>query len=332
MDQDHYQTLVDRYLKKRLTDEELEVFISLMRQGKLNAYLREAMDKDLGLDEVSDSENVPVIRLKKNNVVLRWSAAAVIAGLFLCGIYFIRQQKIQSNTKNKPIVATINNLDTVRISNTTASIVKRILPDKSAVWLQPYTCISYPSKFTGQLRTVKMQGDAFFEVTKDAHHPFVITSGKILTRVWGTSFRIKAVPGEAVYKVLVLTGKVSVSLATPGAAGTRNAQLMLRPAEEAVYRNTGEQLKKENIRLEDDLLIWKKSNLAFDNASLSAILSAVNNNYNVHVTVSDKQIDSYHITANFNNKNLADILTLICKSVNCNYAIIANEIKISQNN
>ncbi len=325
MDENYYKILVKRYVDKKLSDEELDVFIYLMKQGVLDQHLQDAMDEELGF--VESPIIMPVQGTHKSFFRL-WPAAAIITISLGIGLYFLNPH--QRSTVSSPVVST----DTIRILNSSNLIAKEVLPDKSTIWMHPNTQISYPSKFTGsKLREVKMQGEAFFEVTKDHTHPFVITTGKVLTRVWGTSFRIKAIKGQAT-KVSVLTGKVSVSL--PGHTTSKHLptmlNVMLQPNEEATFIADQDELKKARITSKADLLIWQKSDLNFENNTLASITQILDKDYDVRITALEPTLYDEHITADFGGKNLPDILLLICKAVHANYTWNGNSITISKNN
>lgn len=316
MEEDYLKKLVKRYLDKKSTDDELEIFVSLMTAGKLDEYIREAMDQDMEPDLLEKY----TIQKKNFFVRFRWPVAAAIA--LMLGLYnYTSYHQHQTNT-----IAKIN---IINIRNHTGNIARQILPDGSRVWLNPNTLLSYPTKF-GKLREVSMEGEAFFEVTKDHLHPFQITSGKILTTVWGTSFRIRYIPGDNSAKVSVLTGKVSVSIPEKGRLKTYKAtaheEVMLLPEEEVTYQQSDQHLVKAPIPAISDMQIWHKANLSFENTPLSTVAAELSKYYRVKIAIEGEKLAQYQLTADFTNKNLADILTLISKSVHTDYARNDNKI------
>ena len=309
MEEDYLKKLVKRYLDKKSTDDELEIFVSLMTTGKLDQYIQEAMDQDIepGLQEKY------ALQKKSFFIRFRWPVAAAVA--LMLGLYnYASYLQHQTNT-----IAEVN---IINIRNHTSNIAKEILPDGSKVWINPNTLLSYPTKF-GKLREVSMEGEAFFEVTKDHSHPFQITSGKILTTVWGTSFRIRSLPGGNA-KVSVLTGKVSVSIPERGKLKTYNVtareEVMLLPQEEVTYQQSDRHLVKAPIPAVSDMQIWHKANLSFENTPLNTIAVQLSKYYHVKIAVEGEKLGQYQLTADFTDKNLADILILISKSVHTTYA------------
>lgn len=320
MEHHYLKHLVKRYLEKKSTDEELEVFLHLMQQGKLDQYLHHAMDQDIQNALEEDHEegpedtpeqvtNVPQTVSTKKYQFLRWPVAAAVAVVIFFAGYSVFRQRGSDTLL-------------VEINNNKSSILKQLLPDGSTVWLNPNSVLTYPKKF-GQLRKVMMQGEAFFEVTKDHAHPFVVSSGNVLTRVWGTSFRIRSIPGESSTKISVLTGKVSVTVPSAetadGHAEKPADHLMLLPQQEATYKATDRSLVKASIPEGSDVIIWRKSALTFENAPLKTIASELSRFYHVNLDVQGKELQENTLTADFTDKNLADILVLICKSVHTTY-------------
>jgi transmembrane sensor len=308
MGEDYLKKLVNRYLEKKSTDEELEIFVNLMKQGKLDQYIQEAMNEDV--DAHLQAE--PDIKRKSLFARLRWPVAATIA-LALGALTYVSISKLPSGITAK----------TIKINNLTSTIHKQVLPDGSTVWLNPNTHLSYPSRF-GKLREVSMRGEAFFEVTKDHAHPFVITSGTVLTKVWGTSFRIRSIPGERDTKVSVLTGKVSVSIPGQKTAVTSLKQhdkeeVLLLPQQEATYQQANHHLIKAPIPVSSDVIVWRKANLSFEDTPLVQIAAELSKYYHVQIKAEGDTLNQTQLTADFNGKNLADILVLICKSLHTSY-------------
>jgi len=322
MEEDYLKKLVNRYLDKKSTDEELEVFIYLMKQGKLDKYLEEAMGNDISdylQNDILNNRN-GLKNESNKGWITRWSiAAAITLGLSLLAYNSIHKQTSNAIAKS-PLI---------KIDNINHSISRQLLPDGSIVWLNPEAHLTYPTKF-GKLRQVTLEGEAFFEVTKDAEHPFIVTSGKVRTKVWGTSFRIRSIPGEAYTKVSVLTGKVSVSIPEkPNVHTTQRVvetEVILHPEEEANYQHEKHELLKAEVPPASDLMIWRKANLTFENTPMENIAAELSKYYHLDVQVEGVALRKYQLTADFTDKNLADILVLICKSVRAEYSKQNNRI------
>ena len=98
------------------------------------------------------------------------------------------------------------------VEQTNNSTISQVitLSDGSSVILQPNSKLSYPKIFTGNERKVYLSGEGFFEISKNRKKPFFVYANEIVTKVVGTSFRVKAYPDQPDVEVIVRTGKVKV--------------------------------------------------------------------------------------------------------------------------
>ena len=91
--------------------------------------------------------------------------------------------------------------------------------DGSRVYLNSSSTLSYPATFPSDKREVFLEGEAFFEVTRNENRPFVIRSGNLTTKVLGTSFNVNAFDANNI-SVSVATGKVQVDIDGPSSAAS----------------------------------------------------------------------------------------------------------------
>jgi ferric-dicitrate binding protein FerR (iron transport regulator) len=143
-----------------------------------------------------------------------------------------------------------------------------VLPDRSRVYLNGGSSITYPEVFDDSDRMVVLTGEAFFEVATIARQPFKVLSGSLLTTVLGTSFNVRAV-GENVV-IAVKTGKVKV------------ASCVLLPGQQASYSGNGHALALQTVAT-DKIASWLDNELSFDGSPLKEILQTLENRYNVRL-------------------------------------------------
>ena len=86
---------------------------------------------------------------------------------------------------------------------------KLTLADGTIVWLNAESRLEYPSRFVGSERRVKLTGEAYFQVTKDASHPFVVETEQLQARVLGTELNVRSYKA-ADSQVTLINGKVEV--------------------------------------------------------------------------------------------------------------------------
>jgi ferric-dicitrate binding protein FerR (iron transport regulator) len=285
-------------------------------QQRQELRLRMLMNIESGLNADQKGKTGSLKFLKYIGYTL---AAAAVVLLFLKIPGFLNDQKgIQPNayTQDEEIV----------ITNHTATIYKQILPDKSIVWLSPGAHVSYHKVFRKDLRVVKLSGESFFEVTKDKAHPFVIYSGHLTTRVWGTSFRVHDSEGDATAEVAVVTGKVSVEIADENkpkkivdAKTAWNSNVMLLPRQKVIYEKSRHDLKVGRVAELSSLNMWNKADLSFDKTSLHDVIQALNKQFNVEIMLRDKDLNGYVLQADFTDQSLPDIMEMLKKLLKLSY-------------
>jgi ferric-dicitrate binding protein FerR (iron transport regulator) len=147
-----------------------------------------------------------------------------------------------------------------------------VLPDSSHVWLRPRSELTCAATF-GAERTVQLRGEAFFDVTKDPNHPFVVHTAKVNVKVLGTSFLVKAYPPLATATVLVRTGRVQV-------AHQQRQLAVLLPHDQLVYNDNNQQVTLSQNEFSNSSPTSQL--LTFEQASLPEILLQLENYYPVH--------------------------------------------------
>src|SRR5690606_29923235 len=116
----------------------------------------------------------------------KMAAASLVAAAGLGIFLYLNHPLVTRNTElpAREIVRVIEN-GQLDISNESQEQQLVNLPDGSTVILQPSSSITFPKKFDEKERVVHLKGEAYFEVKKDADHPFLVYAGEMLTRVIG---------------------------------------------------------------------------------------------------------------------------------------------------
>lgn len=154
------------------------------------------------------------------------------------------------------------------------------LPDGSTVWLGPASRLEYPERFTGENRQVELSGEAFFEVAEDPRHPFIIQSGKVATRVLGTSFNIRAYEDQPVIDVTLVSGKVNVSAAGKNEG---DGEMELLPNQRALFHKQERLLTKEDFPDAAQMLDRRDGKLVYKGAPMSTVIHDLNLHYNATI-------------------------------------------------
>ncbi|SEO06320.1 FecR protein [Mucilaginibacter gossypiicola] len=341
MNNDQLSALLDRYFNGTCTPEEKQAiddwfelhndkpdYTNTLTAGKkeeLKTKMFTAIAEETNFG--GEVQSKPVIRPLYNNWWVRVAAAAVV-------LVFARYLFI--NKELSPAKLTETAVANVIVTNRTKNIVKQLLPDSSIVWLSPQASIRYPKTFLKSSRDISMQGDCFFEVTKNPQRPFIISSEHIVTKVWGTSFRVLDNKGLASAAVTVVTGKVSVSK-KGSAAATSGAKLaadevLLLPKEQAVYNKNTDVLTADRQADISLLNIYKHIDLSFENAKLTEIVKVLNRKFDADIKIQDGALNKAVMTADLTDLNLPEVLEVLKTSMNLNYEISNDLIVLKKTN
>jgi transmembrane sensor len=277
----------------------------------------------------------------KKKIVL--SSILVTAGMVAFFLLFTKGIPVQEN--NLP--SSENNIATRPGSR---SQVK--LPDGTRVILNSDSKLSYPDNFLGDTREVTLEGEAYFEVTENKAKPFVIHLPAMDIKVLGTTFNVKAYPGELSSEASLIKGSIEVTL-----KNRRNEKIMLKPNEKISVLSTNENqvsgtandvksagVKQQNATVapliavahldmdEKEHIIkeigWTQNKLMFRNEDLAAIATILQRWYGRSITIQSDKLRNQKFTGNFNNESLMQVIQALQVSYNFNYKRENNSITI----
>ncbi|NML21873.1 DUF4974 domain-containing protein [Pseudoflavitalea sp. G-6-1-2] len=150
---------------------------------------------------------------------------------------------------------------------------KLTLPDGTRVWMNAASSITYPAIFTGKKRSVKIAGELYFEVAKNAAQPFIVeVEDRSSIEVLGTSFNINAYDNESNSKTTLIEGKVRIS------KGDQSE--ILQPGQQA---RVGDAITIAPKIDPDQILAWKNGHFNFENMPLVEIMRQLERWYDIEV-------------------------------------------------
>ncbi|WP_128546509.1 FecR family protein [Larkinella soli] len=229
----------------------------------------------------------------------------------------------QANRNGKaPAVARAKASEWIVLRNDGKAIVRYELTDGSVVWLSPSTRLRYPRRFAARLRAVDLEGEAFFEVRRDASRPFVIRSGKLKTEVLGTTFNVRAYRQSPRFEVSVVTGKVAVSVSD-------RKKVLLTARQQAVFNQKAESLAKTVLPRRARPQVWEPATIAFEWASLGQVAGALEETFGVQIQFANPALRNCRLRADFTNMRLPVILNLLCKTTGSTYSLDGSLIELN---
>ena len=192
----------------------------------------------------------------------------------------------------------------------TSSVLKDTLPDGSFVALNRGTKLSYPERFTGKTREVKLSGEAFFRVMPDAKKPFVLEAGNAMVKVMGTSFSVKAYKGSAV-EVSVEEGLVMLFTVNPATSDTLSVMLPAGTRGMLPVNSMQPELAQETA---PDRLFWLDGTLEFRQTELSEVFNVLSGHFGIAIRAGQPEILQCRLSATFRNESLGTIIEVIAAS------------------
>ena len=207
--------------------------------------------------------------------------------------------------KNNRLVYADNNVQTLQYNTLKVPYGKTFgitLSDGSKVSLNAGSELKYPITFieNEKNRIVYLNGEAYFEVSQNENHPFIVDTEDMDVEVLGTHFNVTSyTEDDKTYTVLV-EGKVAAH-SKLSVSDTK----ILSPNTK-VYFN-GNQLATENVNIEK-YVAWVQGELVFVDDSFSIIKNKLERKFNVIINNSYKDLDDIIIKATFKNETLEQVL------------------------
>lgn len=179
--------------------------------------------------------------------------------------------------KNKSNIVTENTLFVPKGSKP----IRILLADGTEAWLNSGSSLTYPSKFVGTDRKVKMTGEVFFDVAKNPLMPFKVIAKGIETRALGTQFNINAYSDDPFAKITLVEGSIKVERKK---SNNETDNLIVKPGQQVFAADQMKLIDKANI---DEVMAWKNGKFYFDGANIKTIMGQISKYYNVNVEYQD---------------------------------------------
>ncbi|HET7898859.1 MAG TPA: FecR domain-containing protein, partial [Flavisolibacter sp.] len=264
MSEEYLIQLIKNYAAGKASEEEV--------QELFNWYRSASPDAVQWPGEKGDVYNRMLQRLNKEKTVTKsrvvsfsWMKVAAVV-FIIAGAAYLTLRLAKPST------------DFIAVVNPSGKIQAVHLPDQSIVWLNAASELQYAKNFS-EHRDIKLKGEAFFEVSHDAAHPFTVTAGELKTKVLGTSFNIKAYPAEETATVSLVTGRVEVSEKSGVLA-------VLQPSMQLQFNKQTH--KASTAALDSNtVLAWKNGRLQFEGESFGSIAQTLERWYGVSFHFTD---------------------------------------------
>lgn len=257
-----------------------------------------------------------------------WRAAAI---LLLTGglswLYYTTHNTVAPSGQGQKITSASEML--VKTNRTDLEMTV-LLSDNSVATLARGSSIRYPRQFAANERRVYLTGEAFFDVAKNPHQPFLVYTHETVTKVLGTSFRIKAFEGDNTEMVAVKTGRVSVFPKNEYEGAGKPSGVILNPNQQVVYNRRNNKLQKAVTA--DPVLLAESAvpkDQVFDDKPVREAFDALAKAYGISITYNAETLSNCVISAQFGDENLKQRLNAICQAIGAGYEMENGRVVIS---
>ncbi len=324
------EEIINKYLTGQCSEEELVEVNTWMKESEENARQLFRMEEIYHLGKFDQYANEQRIlraerrlnkkldeeKRKQRKTVLNmqhWMKyAAMIAVILVIGGglgYWLYQ-----NGNDQQLMVAVAN----------EGIVKEIiLPDGTKVWLNNSATLKYPREFSEKERNVYLDGEAYFEVTKNRHKPFTVQSDAMRVRVLGTTFNFKCDRHCRIAEATLIEGEIEVK------GNKEEGQIILAPGQRAeLNKNNGRlTVKQVNAKLD---AVWHDNLIPFQKADIFTISKALERFYDVKIILSpDMKADKTYSGVLKKKSTIESVLKSLQNSIPIDYKIVGNNIFIS---
>nr|WP_294875135.1 FecR family protein [uncultured Pedobacter sp.] len=330
MESEQFKKILERYVNGMASDDEKQIVE--------NWYA--SYDDEIAMSEFSESGKEEAIKAEMENAILakrdnfsntkvslfkHYYKYAAILALIIPALFFGRKFLKPSNDFKKAVENEVFSV----IETKNGEYKKIILADQSVIQMNPKTKLRIPAKYvlnsSGEPvysdRSIFLdEGEAFFEVTKDPKHPFVVYTKQIKTRVLGTKFAVSTQP-KAITEVSVSEGKVEVS-------DSKMVFDNLLPGKRLRYNSKTSKWKTGDFATREHSS-WFEQVTDLDHASFTELAKVMKINYGITLKGSRTATSSYLYNIQIRSAHSLDqTMKIICSVHQNKYRRIGNEIVI----
>jgi len=340
MNRDFLARLLKKYTAEECSEEERQLVDAwYQRLGELPKGA-EATQEELDVIESRIWRNIQpsggegvtrkdrVFRMPAIDNAGRWVAAAsIVIAVVLCVSLFHRRGGEEKD--NAVYVAAQLRSGMLERTNDALAEMSLHLEDGTEVVLRPGSKLVYPANFSADKRVVFLDGEGFFDVSRNDKKPFFVLTKATVTKVLGTSFIVKTQKGRVI--VRVRTGKVAVfennsNKQGPSPAG--DSGVVVTPNQQTVFNP--ERHGFETALVDKPVLIPSRpaESFVFKDCPLETVLSRIGDAYDIKIAAASDKLRHCPFTGDISDTTLSlyQKLEIIGVSLNAAYEVRKTEI------
>lgn len=344
--------LLGKKLSKEATDEELSELEELIRRDAVQPYLLELL-QEIWMKKAAEDESLLEERWERTAQKLNsgpsyeeaprsWFIGRRIAvAAALTGVILFTAWLGYRNYNSRPLHASVAVEQDSIITVRNGERKRFVLPDGTQVNLNSGSQLTFHKDFGIQNREIWLNGEAFFDVSKDASHPFMVNTNRMTVRVLGTAFNVKSYNTMEDIETTVLEGKVEVSLKE-----SKEKKVILLPNEKISLKNNViikdtfqnqsvtsikyevQTVKPANNETIPEEAVWVKEKLAFTNEAFDIVALKMERWHNVKFYFANEKLKSLRLNGDFDNVSIDETMHILQMMVHFKYEMTGNNIYI----
>jgi transmembrane sensor len=361
------ENLIPGYLTGELTPDEIQALISWIKASHINKrYFDEYCEiwitakaslKDPGYDfqegfskfkqKIRDKdESMGTIKMVSFKTFMRYAAIFIVAAS-LSGFLFYslgKHQTIQGKLSYNELTVPLG------------SHARFTLSDGTIVTLNAGSSLKYDNRFGIKDRIVKLEGEGYFDVSKDSKRPFVVKTSYLNVRALGTIFNIKAYDEDKTIETTLVEGSVKIEEVK---SKTRIKATILKPNQKLTYYKAGSvkveessvskdktenidprlqaQKSKSNSRITTEsvdvepIVSWKENRWIFEKQSLEQIAIELERKFDVQIDFETERLKAFRFTGTIIAEPIEQVLEVMSISAPIDYKLKGRVVTLSEN-
>ena len=300
-------------LANRENLQEYNDFVSLWTQsGSLK--MPRPIDQLQALSVVRKKVGIYPLKTRWINWAVQ-AAAVVVLSLIFSGIY----NSLNHNNSGPRFVDNSSTPIFQEIKAAYGTQAKVELSDGTKVFLNSGSKLRFPQTFANQQqRKVVLDGEGYFEVTKNKKQPFIVEANQLKIKVLGTKFNVDAYADNSSVSVALVEGSVVLQ----ENEGEQNKDLMkLSPNQVATLNPANQTLSKSDVPDLYKYTAWINGRIVFFGDPIQTVVKKLAKWYNVDIVISDQKLEGYKFTGTFINEPLEQVLNILSMTSKMTYAV-----------
>jgi len=309
--------------------------LTLCRDARLPLEMQRAL---FFLQRKPSRSTVPPLRKKRRSSasLLRYAAMIVLVA-FGCGglLYEFRGSFSESASTGGA------RADRIEFAVSFGSRASTSLPDGSRIWVNAGSRISYAPDYNEKEREIRLEGEAYFDVTTDPRKPFVVKVRDISIVATGTAFNVSAYEEDPSVRTTLVHGSVTINgdhlpepiRVAPNQtieyfSGENARAKMARSLEESnltpVARNISVIARVPAVKVENNPEIytsWKEDRWVIEGERLESLMHKIERRYNVSVYFTGEGLKDYRFNGSFEGETIDEVMKIIHQALPVDYKI-----------